>query len=72
MCEFVIGNVCIEVPQGIGLRTSLDGSCVTLDFEDSGFNGKMKLRKVVEEAKGKLAASNSLVVAFSLFVQSFL
>jgi N-acetylneuraminic acid mutarotase len=61
MCEFVIGNVCIEVPQGIGLRTSLDGSCVTLDFEDSGFNGKMKLRKVVEEAKELAPAATAPV-----------
>ena len=39
MVDFVIGDVCVDVPAGISLKTSEDGSCVTLDFS-SGYSGK--------------------------------
>ena len=37
--ETIVGNVAIDVPPGVAVKTSKDGETVTLDFEGSGFNG---------------------------------
>ena len=47
--ETIVGNVAIDVPPGVAVKTSKDGETVTLDFEGSGFNGTLSLRRLVEK-----------------------